>query len=169
MVSQTTDASLAIIFYTLTILIVFSLFGCYLCDVYKKSRRGDYYRNPTSANTTTTTTNDNTNTNNRTENAPNCKLQLCSITVLDEPLMGTIRTTILEDLEATTTVTNIRTVADFGKNVVLELGHHNENEVSCPICLNEYASSDAVFRNDPNQCRHMFHTECIRKWIQQQK
>jgi Ring finger domain len=133
-------------------------------DVYKKSRRGDYYntRNTTTANSNTTTgTNDRSGKNK----APDLTLQLCTINIYDEPLIGTIRT-IDEDLEANEAPTITTTVADFGSDVIIELSTNNENETICPICLNEYVSNDTVFRNDPKKCRHTFHTECILTWIQ---
>ena len=89
-------------------------------------------------------------------------LQYCTITLSDESLIGTIRTIDKETgiAEASTTI-----VADFGNHVTINFGD-KKNETSCAICLNEYVPNDIVFRNDPSQCRHIFHTECILIWIQ---
>ena len=160
MVSQVADTSLATIFYSGIVLIFACFLGCSIRDMYKKARRGDYYNN-TTATTTTNTSNNNSNTTTNTgkKKVTDLTLQLCTINIYDEPLMGTIRTINSEDVESTT-------VADFGNRVILELDNSKENETICAICLNEYVSKDSVFRNDPQQCRHLFHTECILTWIQ---
>ena len=164
MVSQVADISLATIFYSGIVLIFACFLGCSIRDMYKKARRGDYYNN-TTATTTTNTSNNNSNTTTNTgkKKVTDLTLQLCTINIYDEPLMGTIRTINSEDVE---TGTRNTTVADFGNQVILELDNRKENETICAICLNEYVSKDSVFRNDPQQCRHLFHTECILTWIQ---
>ena len=194
MVSSAVDASLAAIFYAITLLIIFSLFGCYIHDVYIKSRRGDYFSNPSVTTTSTTNTDTTTTTTNRNTLPPDLMLQLCTMTEFDEPLIGTICTrdevvTVVVGCATGTTATlctshqtnhittkTNTTVAIFGNNVIIPFDNNDTNNnakeyyaSSCPICLNEYVLNDTVFRNDPNKCRHIFHTECILTWIQQQQ
>ncbi|KAG2325417.1 hypothetical protein Bca52824_008145 [Brassica carinata] len=38
------------------------------------------------------------------------------------------------------------------------------NDNTCPICLSEYASSEAV--GCLYRCEHCFHVECIDTWLQ---
>jgi len=40
----------------------------------------------------------------------------------------------------------------------------NDTETTCSICLEEYKENDSVFFGD---CHHLFHRECIEKWLKQ--
>ncbi|KAL8193205.1 hypothetical protein R6Q57_027109 [Mikania cordata] len=43
----------------------------------------------------------------------------------------------------------------------------NQDEVSCPICLEEYKNGDKIGRM--GKCGHDFHVDCIKKWLLMKK
>ena len=153
------------IFFASTAMIILVFLGCYFYDVYKKCRGESHIL--TAPDTTAPPLANNRPNNTNKNREPDLTLQYSTITLLDEPLIGTIRT-IDEELgtvDVSTTLSKSVAVADFGNQVMIELDN-KENETSCAICLNEYLPNDTVFRNDPSKCRHIFHTECILTWIQ---
>ena len=163
MVSQAADVSLATLFYALTALIVFALCACNIYDLIKKCRRGDFAVNGGAAASNGAVT---TPHRSKKTKEPDLTLTYCTITILDEPLTGTIRVVnqnacSVVEKEQQQPSTNVAVMADFGDHV-MDL----KSETSCAICLYEYAANDTVFRNDPQKCQHIFHTACILTWIQ---
>lgn len=164
MVSQAADVSLATLFYALTALIVFALCACNIYDLIKKCRRGDFAVNGGAAASNGAVT---TPHRSKKTKEPDLTLTYCTITILDEPLTGTIRVVnqnadvAAVEEEQQQPSTNVAVMADFGDHV-MDL----KSETSCAICLYEYAANDTVFRNDPQKCQHIFHTACILTWIQ---
>lgn len=48
--------------------------------------------------------------------------------------------------------------------LIIDSIHYNENinQKTCSICLEEYKKNDKVFFT---KCNHLFHSECIRSWL----
>jgi len=53
-------------------------------------------------------------------------------------------------------------VADFGNEGVISL-----EDCSCPICLVDYDNGSIVQRSA--SCYHVFHSQCIRRWLSRDK
>lgn len=91
-------------------------------------------------------------------------LCFCSCEALNSPERWFVQD--VEEDEATTlrqTKETMKTSGTFDYQLYEDSTKHDDDDDSCPICLVEFQSKDALIRSV--RCRHVFHSECLAMWL----